>query len=137
MPSAWKDTLQDLLNDRMLRRMAGASSFERGGEYFANGQVGPVAEHDRAISAKVQGSRTYRVKLWGEEKELEYSCTCPVATDGAFCKHCVALGLAWLDQKAPVGSPGKKQKRTLITTNDVRSCLLADEKETLVEMLME
>jgi uncharacterized Zn finger protein len=39
--------------------------------------------------AKVQGTRPYRVELWIEEGDLEYSCTCPVGADGEFCKHCV------------------------------------------------
>lgn len=57
--------ITEILDRRALRRMAGARSFERGEDYFANGQVGSVAEHEGTITAKVQGTRPYRVKLWG------------------------------------------------------------------------
>ena len=77
--------------------MAGARSFERGEDYFLNGQVKALTEDEGTITAKVQGTRPYRVELWIEEDDLEYSCTCPVGADGEFCKHCVAVGLAWLE----------------------------------------
>ena len=37
--------LELVLDRRSLRRMAGARSFERGEEYFADGQVGVLVEH--------------------------------------------------------------------------------------------
>ena len=80
-----------------LHRMAGARSFERGEDYFLNGQVKALTEDEGTITAKVQGTRPYQVELWIEEDDLEYSCTCPVGADGEFCKHCVAVGLAWLE----------------------------------------
>src|SRR4030067_2786779 len=82
--------LESVLDRLSLRSMAGARSLERGEEYFADGQVGALVEHQGTIAAKVQGTRSYRVKLWAENGELRFSCTCPVGADGAFCKHCVA-----------------------------------------------
>ena len=35
----------------------------------------------------------YIVELWIEEGEPRWSCTCPAAEDGSFCKHCVAAAL--------------------------------------------
>ena len=69
--------------------MAGARSFERGEDYFLNRQVKALAEEEGTVKAKVQGTRPYRVELWIEEGDLEYSCTCPVGADGEFCKQCV------------------------------------------------
>ena len=83
-------SLAPLLDRRTLRRIAGPRSFERGEDYFANGQVGSLVDNEGTITAKVRGTQPYRVKLWVEGSELEYSCTCPVGNDGAFCKHCVA-----------------------------------------------
>jgi uncharacterized Zn finger protein len=40
--------------------MAGERSFERGEDYFFNGQVKALAEHEGTITAKVQGTRPYR-----------------------------------------------------------------------------
>lgn len=108
---AWKK----LLDRSTLRRMAGTASFERGEEYFGNRSVGSLSEHQNTISAKVRGTQTYRVKLWPKSGELEYSCTCPVGRDGAFCKHCVAVGLAWLEQRkvAHVKSKERNSRRPL------------------------
>src|SRR5882724_7898203 len=122
---------------RNLRRMAGGVSFERGEDYFLNGQVKALAEHEGTITAKVQGTRPYRVKFWiDEEDDLEYSCTCPVGADGEFCKHCVAVGLAWLE----VGqskSPGQGKAQQGVTMDDVRAYLLGLDKNALVEMLVD
>lgn len=70
--------LATLLDRRALCRMAGSRSFERGEDYFGNRQVGAIAEHMGTITAKVHGTRPYRVKLLINKEELEYSCTCPV-----------------------------------------------------------
>ncbi len=130
-----KDPLTGLLDARLLRRLAGARAFERGEDYFAGGHVGAIAEQGGVITAKVQGSRTYRVKLWGSGDALDYACTCPVGDDGQFCKHGVALGLAWLGAKAAT-TPAKAKARR-ITLDDVRAQLLTRSKPALVDLLME
>lgn len=125
------------LDRRTLRRMGGPRSFERGEDYFANGQVGSLVEHKGTITAKVRGTQPYRVKLWVEGSELEYSCTCPVGEDGAFCKHCVAVGLAWLEQGQAEKAPGRKHAKPAVPMDDVRTYLAGQDKSVLVAMLME
>ena len=88
------------------------------------------------ITAKVQGTRPYRVKLWIEKNALEYSCTCPMGADGVFCKHCVAVGLTWLEAKQAKPSHKRQAPRSM-TMSDVRACLLAEDKKVLVDMLMD
>jgi uncharacterized Zn finger protein len=96
-----------------LRCLASASSFERGEDYFLDGQVKALAEHERTITAKVRGTRPYRVKFWvDEEEDLEYSCTCPIGANGEFCKHCVAVGLAWPEGDSR--SPRNKVRRSRV-----------------------
>ena len=129
--------LKELLNRSTLRRMAGAASFERGEAYFGNRSVGSLLEHEDTISAKVRGTQTYRVKLWSKSSELEYSCTCPVGRDGAFCKHCVAVGLAWLEQGKVADTKGRKRPKATLTTDDVRAHLEEQSKKSLVDLLME
>ncbi len=127
-----------LLDRDALRRMAGARSFERGEDYFDGGQVGALVEHEGTIAAKVQGTRPYRVKLWVKRGEIDYSCTCPVGAEGAFCKHCVAVGLAWLDRRESTKATGKKPAGPAVTTmDDVRAHLAAQDKNALVDMLMQ
>ncbi|MBI2218961.1 MAG: SWIM zinc finger family protein [Candidatus Rokubacteria bacterium] len=137
MTSPSKSALESVLDRRSLRRLAGAASFERGEDYFAGGEVRALAEHEGTITAKVRGTREYRVKLWAEDGELDYSCTCPVGTDGAFCKHCVAVGLAWLEHERAPAEGSKKAARPAVTMDDVRAFLAGQDKNALVDLLME
>jgi uncharacterized Zn finger protein len=59
------------------------------------------------ITATVQGTDEYEVSLRANEESLEFSCSCPYALEGAFCKHCVAVGLEWLEQGEPAASEGQ------------------------------
>lgn len=126
-----------LLDRHTLRRLAGGRSFERGEDYFSDGQVRGLAEHAGTISAKVRGTREYRVKLWVADGELDFSCTCPVGADGAFCKHCVAVGLAWLEEGSAGQAGAKRPARPATSMDDVRAYLAGQEKNALVNMLME
>ncbi len=129
--------IKEILDRRTLRRMAGARSFERGDDYFAHGHVRAVVEHEGTITARVRGTRPYRVKLRVEGGDLAYSCTCPVGADGAFCKHCVAVGLAWLEPGEITKAPEKKPAKPAVTMDDVRTYLAGQDKSALVDMLME
>jgi uncharacterized Zn finger protein len=121
---------------RNLHRIAGARSFERGEDYFLDGQVKALAEHEGTITAKVLGTRPYRVELWIEEDDLEYSCTCPIGADGEFCKHCVAVGLTWIEN-IEQWNAGKGKQGSGVTMDDVRAHLSGLDKSTLVNMLVD
>lgn len=122
--------LAHLLSERHLRRLAGERSFERGADYLATGHVTRLAQSDERVEATVQGTRSYRVELWVAAGELASSCTCPMGQGGAFCKHCVAVGLALGSGEA--GDPGKT-----VTLDDVRDHLASLPGEELVELLIE
>ena len=124
------------LERNALRRIAGARSFERGEDYFLNGQVKALVEEAGTITAKVHGTQPYRVELWIEEDDLEYSCTCPVGADGEFCKHCVAVGLTWLEA-GQSNFPTKGKAPAAVTMDDVRTYLSGQDKSVLVNMLVE
>ena len=124
------------LEPRALQRMAGARSFERGEDYFLSRQVKTIAEEGGTITAKVQGTQPYRVKLWTEKGDLEYSCTCPMGADGEFCKHCVAVGLTWLENRE-LKTSGKNKSATGVTMDDVRAHLLRQDTSALANVLVE
>ena len=86
--------LASLLTLDLIQTLAGAESYARGLAYFHEGAVGLLAEDGHTVTATVQGTHRYRVSLSVDEEELEYDCTCPVGTDGLFCKHAVALALS-------------------------------------------
>ncbi len=56
----------------------------------------------------------------------------PVGRDGAFCKHCVAVGLAWLEHGRAVGDPTAAPTRS-----ELRDRLAALGAEALADLLVE
>lgn len=85
-----------ILSESALQSLAGRQSFDRGQKYFKNGKVGKLALGGDSIRAVVTGSERYQVRLGISDGELGFSCNCYYAADDHFCKHCVAVGLAWL-----------------------------------------
>jgi len=83
--------------------LAGPRSYPRGVGYHREGRVEPEAGSDVRLRARVRGTRPYVVELWVDAGRPGWSCTCPAAEDGSFCKHCVAVALS-LDPEAPVVS---------------------------------
>jgi len=130
-------TLAAILNLQSIRQMAGARFFERGEDYFEYGQVGRLTERKKVVKATVHGTRTYHVKLWAEENEIAYACTCPVGTDDIFCKHCVAVGLAWLQKGNVEGTSSSRSRQQGVTMDDVRAYLAREEKSVLIDFLVE
>ena len=131
--------LKNVLTREALRQLAGARSFERGEDYFATGQVTSLVEHAGKLTATVQGTEDYRVKISIRGEALDYDCTCPMGADGAFCKHCVATGLAWLANhsgKSPAQN-AKTPDTPVVTLDDARIWLTAMDKSQLVEMLLD
>jgi uncharacterized Zn finger protein len=124
------DLDRDLTHDVLLD-LAGERYFERGEGYHRGGHVYSLVEHDGVIVAKVAGTEEYRVSLWAEDG-LAYSCDCPLGVDGAFCKHCVAVGLAWLEDDFSDDAPGGS-----VTMDDVRTYLEEQDKDVLVRIVME
>ena len=138
--------IKEIITLKNLRALAGGRSFKRGEEYFDEGAVGPVSEKSGVISAKVHGSHTYDVRLkvisgTNAQAILDYTCTCPVGQDGDFCKHCVALGLAWLEktddiEEAEYCEPSTSTTNKKITDDDIRSWLESQDLKVILDMLM-
>ena len=124
------------INLLQLKRMANDRSFARGEAYFKDGRVHSLATYEGAATAIVSGQADYCITLHPTKREVRYSCDCPIGLDGEFCKHLVAAGLAWIDLDAEgKGKTGKKRKRAT-TEDDLRAFLEAQEKDTLVGMLV-
>ncbi|MFA6311326.1 MAG: DUF6880 family protein [Sterolibacterium sp.] len=131
--------LDDLISQVTLEDLAGSTAFLRGEEYFSIGAVGRLRATDDKVAAKVEGTETYQVELWDDDGELAYDCTCPRAADGYFCKHCVAVGLAWLAEQAaetkPKSKGGKAKRRD--PWRGIKEYLTAQAPETLIELLLD
>ena len=133
-------TISQLLSSMQLQRLAGEPSYSRGVEYFDEGRVTDVHLKGNCIHATVRGSRTYRVELSNETGEISYSCTCPFFQDTmAFCKHCVATGLAFLHANEVDGGASMRKVQAEQETNmkDVEAYLKSQDKASLVSMLLD
>jgi uncharacterized Zn finger protein len=133
-------TVLQLLSPIQLQRLAGETSYSRGVEYFDEGRVADVHLKGNCIHANVRGSRTYRVEMSTEAGEISYSCTCPFFQDTmAFCKHCVATGLAFLQANEVDGgaSMRKVQAQQETDMKDLEIFLKSQDKASLVSILLD
>jgi uncharacterized Zn finger protein len=131
--------LDDLISRATLENFAGTTTYRRGEEYFSTGAVGRLRATDDKVTARVEGTETYQVELRDDDGDLTYDCTCPHAADGNFCKHCVAVGLAWLAEnsaapKSGVAS-GKRKRRD--PWRDIKEYLTTQAPEALIDVLLD
>lgn len=143
--------LGEIITRKNLMGLAGGRSFSRGEEYFKRGLVGVISEKNGVISANIHGTRIYdtRLKCVPEAQvkvRLDYSCSCPVGRDGDFCKHCVALGLAWMeksvaakkeDSDAKASATRQATPRKEVSQRDIRKWLEAQDQKLILDMMME
>jgi uncharacterized Zn finger protein len=124
-------TLQAAFGPSALCSLATGRSFERGAAYAAEGRVKKLKVGVEEAVATVRGTRAYEVRLWLAGGAPDFSCTCPVAADGLFCKHCVAVGLV-LSQ---VGAGAAQQGAPAAI--DLRAHLEGLDKSRLVDLVLE
>lgn len=74
------------------QEMTDEEIIDRGRDYFTVGRVGELRFlDDKTVSAEVDGSRMYRVKILIDgDRILDWSCSCPYDL-GDICKHVVAV----------------------------------------------
>ncbi len=131
------DRLSKALNDAVIRRLAGAQSYQRGMDYFSHGHVESIEDRLGSVHAVVRGNQDYTVTLTADDGVPDYACDCPVGIDGAFCKHCVAAALAWMDRAAGPAKPVGRGKAKEVTLADAGKILQAEDKSTLVRMVLD
>lgn len=124
---------------QLLKRLAGAKYFERGEDYYDRGFVFDSVVYQGTLTAKVRGSyqSSYRVKLIWNGESLDHDCSCPLGDEGEFCKHCVAVGLTWLDLKEDASEASSNAKTPSVSMEDVKTYLKQQKPDVLVEMLMQ
>lgn len=119
-----------MINHKQLQSEAGSAAFGRGIGYFQSGFVGALRVHKHGVQAKVSGQRQYQVRLtWSDG--FDYHCNCPMGVQGDCCKHCVAVGLAWLDRDAESDSTVESEDER------IRNWLESRKKQQLISMIME
>lgn len=128
-----------LITSAVLKDLAGTAAFQRGEAYFSDGAVSRLRLAGDKLTARVEGTENYCVELRDDDGDLAYDCTCPRAADGYFCKHCVAVGLAWLAEEGAAGQAkgktGKAKRRD--PWRDIKEYLAAQPAEAMVELLLD
>lgn len=125
-----------LTRDKLLD-FAGEVYFGRGEDYFQRKKVSSLDGDDACIRGLVKGTRNYQVMLQPEDDGgVTWSCSCPLGDRGDFCKHAVALGLAWLSRNAlegdapPPGQPDDGMQA-------IKRHLAKTPKDVLIGLLMD
>ena len=136
--------LADVLTLRSVRELAEARTYARGEAYFHDGAVGLLEADAFEVSAGVQGTQRYHVRLAvGTGDELEYECDCPVGDDGIFCKHAVAVALSWLENageevfRPPDRESGKSRRKRKTHAEQIREFVETLSESSLREWLVE
>lgn len=88
--------IANILHQDTIRRLSTDGAFERGKAYFQEGRVVELARKDGSVVAKVKGTESYEVRIWMHEDSLAYACSCPMGQERWFCKHAVAVALAFV-----------------------------------------
>lgn len=135
--------LTQALRPAALRRLTDERSYLRGEDYFKEGRVRSLVEYGDAVSALVEGrgGAEYRVRLSAgpRDERAHHACTCPVGAAGAFCKHCVATALAFLEAERARAreADGPDGGDAPLGLDEVRAHLLTQDRASLVRLLME
>lgn len=121
--------------EETLEDAAGTLSFDRGRLYLD--AVDDFEATAAEITATVYGTSLYHVSLTARNRQLAGNCSCPYGQEGAFCKHCVAVGLtAVKDGVARLIDVGPAHGRPDGTT-PLESWLASLSKEDLLAELVE
>lgn len=113
-----------------LTLLAGERSTTRGLNYFSEGRVGSLTISGDQVVALVEGREPYSVTLTINDTTLEGECSCPASGHSEFCKHCVAVALAWDHEKrAPswLVSHLKKLKKDQLIEHLLRQIMANDD----------
>lgn len=122
---------ETLISDSQLMMLAGDAAFARGVQYYQQGSVVNWNKSGATLSADVEGSELYHVALTLTKQGLDGGCNCPASEGIDFCKHCVAVALAYRAEHA------KQAQRAEGDTSDrIHAYLETLDKPSLVKTLL-
>ena len=109
------DVAHDLgmtLDEQLVKDLAGSAAFFRGVGYLRDGRIASVESRGDRVVATVRGTVPYGVELWLNDDEIGWTCSCPAAEDGSFCKHCAAVALSLTRRGELLGASGSDRSDT-------------------------
>ena len=125
-----------------LKDQSGPASFAKGLQLADQDRVHQLERKGDTISATVEGSRTYRVKLQLGQR-LTCHCTCPAADYQTVCKHAVATAIAFaINAQEGQGTEGEDTEGEEESEEESESDLLRrhfdqQDKTALLALLLE
>ncbi len=114
-----------------LIELAGERAFQRGEEYFRWRRIRDLSKEGGRVNAIVEGAQSYFAWLQENGSQLGYGCDCPEGKEGRCCKHCVAIGLSWLEAEKDGGFPANAD------STELRKSLSELTTENLVELVLQ
>lgn len=114
------------LDEPTIRARFDPQSWQRGKQYARNGAIFNPRRQGMTIKADCSGSlpEPYRVQVTFDRRGIaDADCSCPVG-DGGYCKHTVALLLAWLHEP-----------ETFTVVEDVETALERRDKPALIALI--
>lgn len=135
--------LGQFLTLKQIQHLSGERAFQRGRDYCDGSHIRSLVVHGDTLTATVCGTDDYTVRLAAKDGALQHRCSCPVGAEGGFCKHAVAVALAWLGTNAATGKSALKTSRSgnngipIVSLDDVRPWLLDQPPATLAGYLLE
>ncbi len=118
------------INASTLKMLSGEAAFKRGKAYYRDNTVESLIIAGASITADVQGSTIYHVQLKHTSTLFEGRCNCPASDNIDFCKHCVAVGLVYLEQVQAQEKLKNSQRPDLLL-----NFLLTHDKVVLADIL--
>ncbi len=128
-----------------IRRLCNSSAYFKGMDLYHQGKIEEFSvweqEEEDFIDAVVEGSgqNSYSVQITcrpGENKVAEAFCECPAYESyPGICKHCVAVLLAYLDEKKNSTEREKRLPRASKTTRELKELLIRKEAERTAPIL--
>ncbi|MGS2717267.1 SWIM zinc finger family protein [Eionea flava] len=124
-----------MITDKQLIALAGKGAFTRGKDYFASDAVIEWNKKGTKINGLVEGSQTYTVTLHHTTTHFDGSCDCPASEGIDFCKHCVAVALAYRQEQTEQKQleSGKPLQRIEAYLNKLDKPHLQDELIALIK----
>lgn len=118
-----------------LERLAGPRAYSRG--LASVPAVDALATSGAEITGTVYGSEPWQVRLNRRPAGLDGSCDCPRGMAGDFCRHCVALGLVYLDGPALAKNRGPEFLAAQREIAGLRRLLGVLDREDLTTLLLD
>ncbi|MEJ7597214.1 MAG: hypothetical protein WKG01_04825 [Kofleriaceae bacterium] len=111
--------IANILHRDTIAVIVGSQTFERGEACFQQKRVERVESSPGELRGIVRpsehGRRPYAVRVWVREQGVAYECSCPIGQRLQFCKHTVAIALAYLEKERAEAEQGLALLRQALT----------------------